>query len=49
MIRSNSMPTKPGWDVQEVSLEDMILAYLALSESSDRLPVRPQPMLEVVK
>jgi ABC-2 type transport system ATP-binding protein len=49
MIRSNSLPSKPGWDTQEVSLEDMILAYLALSESSQRLPVQPYQKPEVVK
>ena len=49
MIRSNSLQSRPGWDTQEVSLEDMILAYLALSETSQRLPLQLQRKLEEVK
>jgi ABC-type multidrug transport system ATPase subunit len=54
LVQVNGHVYDPSWDVQEVSLEDIVLAYLSLGQQAAGsgdvlLPTRAQPGLEVVK
>jgi ABC-2 type transport system ATP-binding protein len=44
LVRTNGPLFAPSWDVQEVSLEDMVLAYLS-QQAGDRVPA-PQSARE---
>jgi ABC-2 type transport system ATP-binding protein len=52
LVRTNGPLFDPSWEVQDVSMEDIVLAYLA-QQTRDRVPTRPsareQQGLEVLK
>ena len=49
LVRTEGPVLDPAWIVQELSLEDIILAYLANARSSSETPARQQKRLEAVQ
>jgi len=47
LVRTQGTVLDPAWDVQEASLEDIVLAYLALP--SRQLPIEHEDTQEVTK